>query len=553
MKRKYALWLAALALTACMATPLRAQEGERGFEIAKNLEIFANVYKNINQYYVDDIEPGKTMKTAIEAMLASLDPYTNYFPESAIEDVKLQLTGEYGGIGALIHQNPRDKRIYVAEPYEGFPADKAGLRAGDVIARIDGESTEGKSVGDVSEKLRGLAGTTLTVEVERDGKTLSRQIRREAVKFSNVPYSGFVKGTDIGYIKLTEFTQDAAQHVRAAFEKLKAERPAMKGVMLDLRGNGGGLLNEAVDLVNIFVKRGELIVETKGKVASRNQRSLTRGLPADTEMPVAVLVDGHSASASEIVSGSLQDLDRAVIVGSRTFGKGLVQNVLPMSYNTQMKVTVAKYYIPSGRCVQAIDYGHRDANGRPLAVPDSLKTAFKTRNGRTVYDGFGIEPDVEVEVEYMSMLEMTLSAQLFIFDWATQYVRSHPSIAAPRDFSVTDDIYADFKRYMSGQTYTYNTATERILAEVRKVAQQEEYLDSINATLTLLESQLKSDKERDLDKFRPAISELLKGELLVRYYYEKGQIEGMLEDDPDVRKAVELLSDRAQYDKILRP
>lgn len=551
MKRTSFITLLALALATAVAVPARAQDNDRGFEVAKNLEIFANVYKNINQYYVDDIEPGKTMKVAIDAMLASLDPYTNYYPESAMEDVKLQLTGEYGGIGALIHQNQRDKKIYIAEPYEGFPAEKAGLKAGDIFVSLDGESTEGKTVANVSEKLRGLAGTSVTVVVERDGKKLTKELRREAVKFSDVPYSGFVKGTEIGYIKLTEFTQDAASHVKAAFQQLKGERPGMKGVILDLRGNGGGLMNEAVDLVNIFVKRGELIVETKGKQRSRNQKSFTSGTPVDTEIPVAVLVDEHSASASEIVSGSLQDLDRAVIIGNRTFGKGLVQNVLPMNYNTQMKVTVAKYYIPSGRCVQAIDYSHRDKDGRPLAVPDSLKTAFKTKNGRTVYDGYGIEPDVEVDLEYMNMLEMTLVGQLFVFDWATQYARDHESIPAAKDFEITDEIFNDFKQYMSRQTYTYNTATERMLAELRKVAKEEEYLDSIDAPLAMLEERLKSDKERDMDKNRATISDLLKSELLTRYYHQKGQIEGMLEGDPCVKKAVEKLSDRAQYNKIL--
>lgn len=541
-----------LALTSLPAR-LLAQSSDntkdRGFDIAKNLEIFTDVYKNINLYYVDDIEPGKTMKTAIDAMLSSLDPYTNYYPESDIEDVKLQLMGEYGGIGAIVHQ--KGDSTYISEPYEGFPAQKAGLKSGDRFVTIGGESVKGKKVSDISEKLRGQAGTTIDVEVERDGKIIKKTLKREAVKFAAVPYSGLVKGTNIGYIKLNEFTQGSAALVKEAFSKLKKEHPQMQGVILDLRGNGGGLLNEAVDLVNIFVKRGEMIVETKGKIASRNAKSFTTQQPVDLDMPLAVLVNGNSASASEIVSGSLQDLDRAVIIGSRTYGKGLVQNVLPMDYNTQMKVTVAKYYIPSGRCVQAIDYSHRDANGRPLNVPDSLKTAFKTRNGRTVYDGFGIEPDVETKVDYMSMLEMTLVSKFFIFDYATQYAKQHPTIAGAEDFEITDDIYNDFKNFMSKQTYEYNTATERVLTELRKVAKEEDYLDSIDGELKVLETALKSDKERDLDKFRPQISDMLKSEILSRYYYEKGRIQGSLATDPEVMKAIGVLGDKAQYNKLL--
>lgn len=533
----------------CVCAQNGTTGSDRGFDIAKNLEIFTDVYKNVNLYYVDDVEPGKTMKKAIDAMLSSLDPYTNYYPESDIENVKLQLMGEYGGTGALIHK--KGDSIYVSEPYEGFPAQKAGLKAGDRYVSIDGESVQGKNISDISDKLRGQAGTTVDVCVERDGKLLKKTLKREVVKLADVPFSGFVKGTDIGYIKLNEFTQDAGTHVRTAFEKMKKERPQMQGVILDLRGNGGGLMNEAVDLVNIFVKRGEMIVETKGKTIQRNTKSYTTKQPVDEAIPLAVLVNGNSASASEIVSGSLQDLDRAVIVGSRTFGKGLVQNVLPMDYNTQMKVTVAKYYIPSGRCVQAIDYAHRDANGRPLNVPDSLKTAFKTKNGRTVYDGFGIEPDVETKINYMSMLEMTLVGKYFIFDYATRFAAQHPTIAAPEEFQITDEIYNDFKHFLSTQQYEYSTATERMLAEVRKVAKEEDYLDSIDGELQVLEKELKSDKERDLDKFRPGISTMLKNEILVRYYYEKGSIQGSLADDPDVQKAVEVLKDKALYDKLL--
>lgn len=525
-----------------------AQE-DKSFEIAKNLEIFANVYKNLHLYYVDDVDPGKTMKTAIDAMLASLDPYTNYYPESDMEDVKLQLLGQYGGIGALIHQ--KEKQIYIAQPYEGLPADKAGLRAGDRIVEVNGESTEGKTNADVSSALRGQAGTPLTLVVERDGKRIEKKLTRAEIQLPNVPYYGMLKN-NIGYIKLNEFTQGAAQHVRDAFKELKKQNPEMGGVILDLRGNGGGLMNEAVDIVNIWVKKGEVVVETKGKVASKNMKSITRMSPEDTQMPVAVLIDAYSASASEIVSGSLQDFDRAVIVGNRSFGKGLVQNILPMAYNNQMKVTVSKYYIPSGRCIQAIDYTHRDENGRAVKVPDSLKTAFKTRGGRVVYDGFGIEPDVEVEPEYMSSLAIALTQKFLVFDYVTEFVKQHPTIAPASQFEITDEIYDDFVKYLGDKDYSYNTLTENIIKELREVAGEEHYLESIENELKQMEQRFQDEKRSDLTTHRKEIALMLKSEILVRYYYEKGRTEGLLADDPDVVKAIEILADKEQYSKLLK-
>ena len=519
---------------------LQAQGDDRGFEIAKNLEIFANVYKQLNLNYVDDVDPGKTIKVAIDAMLASLDPYTNYYPESQMEDVKLQLLGQYGGIGSLIVQ--RGDSVYISEPYKGLPADEAGLKAGDRIVAVDGQSTKGKTTSDVSSAMRGQAGTTVVLTLERDGKQFDRTLTRREIKLPNVPYYGMVgTGHDYGYIKLDEFTTDAAKHVREAFVKLKQEHPAMKGVILDLRGNGGGLMNEAVDIVNIWVPRGTLVVETKGKVASKNLKSYTRMAPEDTEMPVAVLIDGASASASEIVSGSLQDLDRAVIIGQRSYGKGLVQNILPMAYNSQMKVTVSKYYIPSGRCIQAIDYSHRDENGKAVKVPDSLKTAFKTAAGRTVYDGFGIEPDVEVTPEYMSNIAIALTQKFLIFDYATQYYRSHKEIAPAADFEVSDELYTDFCRYLKENKLTYSTVTERVIKELREVAKEEKYDGAITEQLAAMEAALEREKEDDMVKHRSEISEMLKAEILARYYYDEGRIEGALKSDPVVRRAMEEL------------
>lgn len=539
------LLVASLSL---MAQNASTTSSDKGFEIAKNLEIFANVYRNIHLNYVDDIDPGKTMKTAIDAMLASLDPYTNYYPESDIEDVKMQMLGQYGGIGSIIQQ--KDDGVYIAEPYEGLPADKAGLKAGDKILSINGESCDGKTTADVSSILRGQAGTSISIKVSRAGKEFERKLTREEIKMPNVPYYGMVKG-NVGYIKLDEFTQEAGKNVREAFRSLKKGNPGMKGLILDLRGNGGGLMNEAVNIVSTFVKGGELVVKTRGKVKSKDISCFTSGDPLDLEIPVVVLIDGNSASASEIVSGSLQDLDRAVILGSRSFGKGLVQNVLPMAYNSQMKVTVSKYYIPSGRCIQALNYADRDENGRAKKVPDSLKTAFTTKNGRTVYDGFGIEPDVEVEPEYMSGLAIALVQKQLVFDYATQFYRSHESIAPAGRFEITDEIYADFEKFLSDKSYDYSTFTEKFLKELRRVAEEEKYIDALDSEIKNLEQKLKDDKAADLKKHKSEICEMLKSEILVRYYYEKGRIEGLLSSDPQVAKATELINNPQEYKKIL--
>ncbi|MBR1517337.1 MAG: S41 family peptidase [Bacteroidales bacterium] len=541
--KKYPVILFALLIS----LGLNAQT-DKGFEISKNLEVFAEVYKKLHQFYVDDVDPGKTMRVAIDAMLASMDPYTNYYPESEMEDVKLQLMGKYGGIGALIHQ--QDKWVYVAEPYQGLPADRAGLRAGDRIVKVGDESAEGKSTADVSAALRGQAGTSISLLLERDGTTFEKTIVREELQLKAVPYYGYV-GDDYGYVKLNEFTRGSAGDVRAAVSELMNDRKSLRGIILDLRGNGGGLMNEAVDIVNIFMPKKQLVVETKGKVSSKNIKSYTSHDPLTTDLPVAVLIDGYSASASEIVSGSLQDFDRAVIIGERSFGKGLVQNILPLSYNTQMKITVSKYYIPSGRCIQALDYAHRDTNGRATQVPDSLKTAFHTRNGRVVYDGFGIEPDVAMEPEYLSGIAASLYGKFHIFNYATLFVKQHDTIPAPAEFEITDAIFADFVHYLSDKDYAYSTITERMLQELRKVAKEENYLDGIASQLDAMEEGFRKDKEKDIYRYRDEISEMLKAEILTRYYYEKGRIEGSLATDPDVKKAIEVLADKKAYDKLL--
>jgi carboxyl-terminal processing protease len=545
MKQKILLLL---LVAAGLTAAAQNDPNDKGFEITKNLEIFANVYKNLHINYVDDVDPGKTMKVAIDAMLASMDPYTNYFAESDMEDVKMQVLGQYGGIGAIIQQ--QGDSVYIAEPYEGLPADKAGIKIGDRIVAVGGESTKGKTTSDVSSAMRGQAGTDVVLRLERNGKEFDVKITRGEIRLPNVPYSGMVEG-NIGYVRLDEFTQDAAKNVREAFHQLKHDHPDMKGFILDLRNNGGGLMNEAVDIVNIWVKSGELVVETKGKVASKNVKSRTRLNPEDLDIPLAVLINDNSASASEIVSGSLQDLDRAVIIGERSYGKGLVQNILPMPYNSQMKVTVSKYFIPSGRCIQAIDYKNRDANGRAMKVPDSLKTAFHTRNGRTVYDGFGIEPDIEVEHETSSLLSVALYNRFHFFNYALKFHQEHPTIAPAGQFKITDEIWNDFVNYLSDKTYDYKTYTENIIADLRKVAEEENYMDNLKQQIDQLEKTYKDAKKEDLNRNRQEISELLADAIVLHYYYRKGCIEAALRHDPDIKKAVEILGNTTEYNKIL--
>lgn len=529
-------------------TSLIAQKEDNGFELSKNLEIFTSVYRNLHLNYVDEINPGQLMKTAIDAMLSKLDPYTNYIPESDIEDVKLQLMGQYGGIGALIHQ--KDGKVIISEPYEGLPAYKAGLKAGDIIIEVNGQNAKDKNSDQVREYLRGQAGSEINIKVLRDGKELEKKFHREEITLQNVPYYGIVKN-NIGYIKLNEFTKDAGNNVLNAYKDLKNKNKDLKGLVIDLRGNGGGLLNEAVNIVNIFVEKGQTIVSTKGKITEKNQTFKTMFSPTDLNIPIVVLVDGSSASASEIVAGSLQDLDRAVIMGERTYGKGLVQNIIPLTYNAQMKVTVSKYYIPSGRCIQAIDYSHRDDNGRANKIPDSLKTAFKTKGGRVVYDGFGIEPDINLESDYASPIAISIITKFLAFDFASEFVKKNSSIPSPRDFKITDEIYNDFVEFIKDKDYTYSTIAERIVNDLQETSNKEKYGEDILNEIKNLKSKLESDKKNDLIKYKDEIKDILLSEIVVRYYNQKGRIEALLQSDKDVKRATELLINQLEYKKIL--
>lgn len=529
-------------------TLLKAQESNN-FEISKNIEIYIEIMNTLNQNYADNINPGELNKTAIDAMLETLDPYTVYIPESQLEDFELMTKGEYGGIGALIQK--QGDYIIITEPYEGFAAQKAGLKAGDIILEIDGESSKGKNSSDVSEKLKGVPGTSLVMVVQPFGDTVSKTVElvREKVKFPNIPYFGMLN-ENIGYISLSQFNQNAATEVKNAFIKLRDSND-LKGIILDLRDNGGGLLNEAVDIVNIFVPKGETVVTTKSKLSENVMVHRTRSMPEDTKIPLAVLVNGNSASASEIVAGAIQDLDRGVVIGSRTFGKGLVQNVLPLPYNSKIKVTISKYYIPSGRCIQAIDYFQKDGNGKSGKVPDSLISAFKTHGGRVVYDGGGIEPDIVVEQGSFNQITGDLYAQNYFFNYGNEFYLKNKTITSPEDFVITDEIYNNFKTYVSDKNFDYKTETEVVLEELKKSSEREDYYTVVASQIDAMNDEIKLEKKKDIDKYKDEIEDLLEMEIVSRYYYQQGKIIVSLKNDPDADEAIKVLTDKPLYDSIL--
>ena len=522
---------------------------ENNFEISKNLEIYGDVLRQLNLNYADDINPGELNQDAIDAMLNSLDPYTVYIPESRIEDFELMSKGEYGGIGSMIQK--QGDWVVIAEPYEGFPAQKSGLRAGDEIRAIDGESAEGKSTSDVSEKLKGTPGTSIRVTVRHfgDDKDIDYTITRQKVKIPNVPYFGMVS-ENVGYISLLQFSQNAGNNVRDAFVALKKEHKNLKGVILDLRSNGGGLLSEAVTISNIWLPKNQLIVKTKGKRKENTHTYSTLANATDAKMPVVILVNDNTASASEIVTGSIQDYDRGVIIGQRTFGKGLVQNVLPLAYNSKIKVTIAKYYIPSGRCIQAINYFNRENGDGPSKVPDSLINEFKTKGGRVVYDGGGIEPDIKMEPQKFNQITGDLYAQNYIFKFANNFVANHDSIVSAGEFTVSDTLFDAFKDFV-GDKFDYKTETEEVISRLKESAEREAYSSAIDSTIKILEAEVKEEKKKDLDKNKKEIKQLLRIEIVTRYYYQKGKIEASLVEDPEVEKAIGVINDPDLYKSIL--
>lgn len=544
--RRIKIWIIAAAIVAASAVSLSFIDND--FEIAKNLDIFATLYKELNTNYVDDLKPGDLMKTAINAMLESLDPYTTYISESEMEDYKLMTTGHYGGIGALIHKS--GDYVVVSDPYEGFPAQKNDLRAGDIILEVNDKSAKGKTTSDVSDILRGQPGTKVKLLIKRPGedKPIEKNIERTEIKINNVSYYGIVN-KNTGYIKLDNFYEDAGKEVKNAFLKLKEK--GMKTCVLDLRGNGGGLLNEAVNIVNIFEPKGTTVVKTKGKLKDKNNTHSTLNPVTDETIPLIILVDRGSASASEIVTGAIQDLDRGVIIGERTYGKGLVQNVVTLSYNTKLKVTVAKYYIPSGRCIQAIDYSIKNEDGSVYKVPDSLKVAFKTKKGRVVYDGGGIEPDIKIEPFKYSNISLSLVTKYLIFDYATKYRSLHPTIDSVKNFEVTDSIYNDFTNFITDKDYDYITKSEQSLKDFKTNAVAEKYFDAIKAEYDDLQTKILHNKKGDLVKFKDEVKDLLKDEIVSRYYFQKGRSEAALSSDSELKKAFIVFADTVTYKGIL--
>jgi carboxyl-terminal processing protease len=545
--RKFRTLILVISLTAASIAALSFTEDY--FEVTRNIDIFVTLFRELNANYVDEIKPGALIKKGIDSMLESLDPYTNYIPESDIEDYRFMTTGQYGGIGALIGQ--RGDEVIITEPYENYPAQKAGLQAGDVLVEIDGKPIKGKKYDEVSKILKGQPKTSVKIKIRREGEKelLEKTVTREEIKISNVPYSGII-GEDIGYIRLTGFTENAGMEVKNAFTELKAKKP-LKGLILDLRGNPGGLLHEAVNIVNIFIPKGQEVVTTKGKIKDAYKTYKTLSNPVDTELPLAVLVNSMSASASEIVSGAIQDLDRGITIGQRTFGKGLVQTTRPLSYNAQLKVTTAKYYIPSGRCIQAVDYTHRKEDGSVGKIPDSLISEFKTKSGRIVYDGGGIIPDFITSPRYVSPITRALISNYLIFDYATFYRQTHPSIPPAKEFKLTDTEYDAFVKWLEPKEYDYSTKSEKALEELKKFAEKEKYFAGIREEYEQLHKKMMHDKTKDLYKYKEEIMELLQSEIASRYYYQNGRIESGFYYDEDIKKAVEALSNPKVYAQIM--
>ena len=534
------------------------------FEISKNLEIFNNVFKELNTYYVDDTKPGELMEKAIDSMLKELDPYTQYIPESEIEDFRFQTTGQYGGIGSLIRQV--GDYVVIAEPYKGFPADKAGLKIGDKIIQIDDIPMKNKTVEDVSKLLKGEPGKKVNVIIERLGgsqydfsfnggsinlnnQTKNIEITREKIKISSVPYHGMID--KYGYIKLTRFTRNCTNEVRSALLDLESKNE-LEGLILDLRMNPGGLLNEAIKLCNLFIEKDVLIVETKGRNSDWNKKYKTKAKPHDTDLPIIILVDQGSASASEIVAGTMQDLDRGIVIGNKTFGKGLVQQTKKLNYNSQLKLTVAKYYTPSGRCIQAINYSNEDE-----ILPDSLRTEFKTKNGRSVFDGGGVDPDIIIDLDSIPKILYSLINKQLIFQFGNHYSSSKEKIPSPEIFNVSDSIYESFIKFVNNNEFEFETISEKKIKELSEILVDEGYKKDLilNNTdlIKQLEKEIENLKQDDIRKYKKEISKLISSDLMVRYYYNKGRIQSSLKDDKAIKAALKSLKDKKTYKKQFLP
>lgn len=519
------------------------------FEISKNLDIFNTLYRELNTSYVDDTKPGQLMKTGIDAILNSLDPYTVYYPENEIEDFRFMMTGEYGGIGATVYDI--DGKIIIDEPYEGFSAFKVGLRAGDQIMGVNGNNVVGKRSDEITYLLKGQAGTSVKLKVLKYGEStpIELTVTREDIKTKSVTYSGILSNSQTGYIKLNQFIEGSSNEVKDALVNLKSK--GCKSLVLDLRGNPGGLLHEAVNIVNLFVEKGVEVVFTKGKTPEWDKTYLSVNTPIDLQIPMVVLVDENSASASEIVSGALQDLDRAVIMGQRTYGKGLVQQTRDLIYNSKVKITVAKYYIPSGRCVQALDYTHKDEEGRVEKVPDSLITAFKTKGGRIVYDGAGVMPDIKVSHEKLSMIELALLNKFHIFNFASNYKSTHKDIGPAKDFKLREEEYQEFLASIKDKDYSYKAKSELELEEAKKQAIAEKSFEGVKTEFDALTSKFAANKKGDLVIQKESIKHLIEEEIVSRYYFQSGSIEYSLKTDTWIEKGLSLLNEEGKAKSIL--
>lgn len=522
---------------------------ERYFEIAKNLDIFASLFKEVNALYVDEINPNKTIRTGIDAMLNSLDPYTNFISEDEVEDYRTLNTGQYGGIGAVTRQI--NNRTFVTMVYENYPAFKNGLKIGDEVLKMDGIELARLSVEEANHLMRGQVGTTVKLTVKRMGQTnpIDIEFKREKIKISNVPYFGMLND-NTGYVQLTEFTPEAGKEVKNAVVSLKEK--GAKYLVIDLRGNPGGLLLEAVNICNLFIPKGKKVVDTKGKLEDSNITYETLNAPVDLDIPVAVIINRGSASASEIVAGTLQDYDRAIVLGERSYGKGLVQVGRPLSYNSQVKITTAKYYTPTGRCIQVLDYTHRREDGSVASIPDSLKKEFRTTRGRKVYDGGGIDPDVKVEAQEAATITQVIYGRGFIFDYATQYAFNHPTLPEAKNFSLTDQEYQDFVSWMKTKSYSVQSPVEAELIELTEEAKREKFYDDLKPQLDQIKTRLAETRKNDLAHYKDQIKQLLEKEIVARYYFEKGSVETGFKYDQEVKAAIEVLHNQPEYKRILK-
>lgn len=540
-------WIIILIILSAAAVSLR-KPAEKYFDIAKSLDIFATLFKEVNAYYVDEVEPEKLINRGIEGMLESLDPYTDYIPENELESFQISTTGQYGGIGALI--GVINKKVVVTHPYRNFPAYKSGIRVGDEIIAINGKNIQGKTPDEISAMLKGPAKTSLELKIRRAGKseTSTHQLTREKIHLTNLSFVGVVE-PEIGYIRLDDFTPGAAEEVSNALVQLKAK--GVKKIILDVRNNPGGLLHEAVNIVSLFIDKGLEVVSTKGKLEEWNKSYKTLNEPVDKEIELAVLVGEGSASASEIVAGALQDYDRAVLIGQRTFGKGLVQTTRPLAYNTQLKVTTAKYYIPSGRCIQAMDYAHRKDDGTVERVADSLKMEFKTKGGRKVFDGGGLDPDIKVEEEYVGAVTASLINAGLVFEFASKYCAEHPTTPDLKSFRVTEKDFENFLAFVKNQKFTYTTSLEDDMQKLVETAKKERYYEQLGKELTDLESKLKAGKSDDLKNYKEEIMEILAEQIAFHYDLYAGQSQIFLKNDNAILAAAKVLKDTLTYNQVL--